>query len=136
MKVAIMFPLVVVLGLFAACEDPGKKVYSSDAERLLGSWSWIRTSGGIAGVNETPANTGRTGGVIFTATELICRENGSESMSSVYHLGRAMTIFNTDSIPVVYAGTELIFGYAFSGNDTLALWDNFVDGFFFSYCRE
>ena len=108
---------------------------AADGEGIVGAWEWVRSVGGIAGIEETPKSTGQSRSVVFDeyGNVTFCR-NGTVSNSSSYTLGIALTIFSVDPMPVVYLNGQLTFAYSIEGN-TLILNDNHVDGFRSEYSK-
>jgi len=102
----------------------------------VGSWVWIESSGGIAGVTLTPASTGETMAIDFTA--------GGEA-----RLSRNGTIERTvdfDTSPGAEKGSlvvsygEPLWGFdtqtaTFPDSATLVLTDPCCDGFTYRYVR-
>jgi hypothetical protein len=68
MKVAFQVVVfyVVTVSLLSSCNKSVVKLAVD--EKLLGSWEWIRTDGGIANnVHETPASTGKEKTLVLNA---------------------------------------------------------------------
>lgn len=105
-------------------------------EQLLGSWTWVEATGGIAGETRTPASTGETMTLRFLpggGVEL--HKNGR------LELATAFTLETADD-----GGTTLIryvtppFGFevqtvVFPDRDTLILIDDCCDGFTYRFTR-
>jgi hypothetical protein len=106
-----------------------------DGEGIVGAWEWVRSIGGIAGIEETPRSTEQSRSVVFDEYgNVTFYKNGTVSHSSSYILGTALTIFSVDPMPVVYLNGQLTFAYSIEGN-TLILNDNHVDGFRSEYSK-
>jgi hypothetical protein len=104
-------------------------------EEIVGTWEWVRSVGGIAGIEETPQSTGQSRSVVFDEYgNSTFYRNSTVGNSSSYTLGMALTIFSVDLVPVVYLNAQLTFAYSIEGN-TLILNDNHVDGFRSEYSR-
>ena len=74
--------LVLVLVTTIACKK-GKPV--AESERIIGKWNLVLTTGGIAGIHQTPAQSGHTKSLTFrtdnTYTAVI---DGSTANNSYY----------------------------------------------------
>ncbi len=107
-------------------------------ESIVGIWVWYGTSGGLAGVNETPGNTGETRKVVFEDNgNVTFYTNGEVTLSSTYTSATEKTIMAEDPLPVVKVeGISFIYAYSFPSVDKLKLQENVVDGFTFEYWKE
>lgn len=131
--------LILIILLFSclSCQDPNSEDYDSDADLILGDWRWIRTTGGIAGVDETEASTGRSAQLKFTENnEIQWVVSDQSNWSGDYSLGYDLTVFSVDSLPVILVDDVSLYWYEFSHDDTLHLAENYVDGFYFTLVRE
>jgi len=108
------------------------------SEGIIGSWVWYETSGGFAGVHETPVNTGETRKVVFEDNgEVTFYTNGEVTFSSIYTLANEKTIMAEDPLPVVKVeGISFVYVYSFPSSDELILRENVSDGFTYEYRRE
>ncbi len=128
--------LVLVLVLFA-CDEPLEIEYASDAEKIADIWIWVKAVGGISGEEFTPESTGQESRIVFSRDGYLSwYDNPYFPYRVKYSLGRDITIFSTDSVPVVIVDSSAVFKYAFLGNDTLILDDNYYDGFQRTYARN
>ena len=119
------------------CEQQEEKVYNSPEKKIIDSWVWIHRTGGLHGVDETPESTGLTSPIVFEADgTFLWRTLVDCTITSTFYLGTSMTIFSNDPLPVIYLDSNLVFMYEFSGNDTLDLSENSVDGYNYTYVRD
>ncbi len=124
---------LLFLTLFVSCSDNDD---SSD-QNLIGTWSWVSSSGGIAGITETPASTGKNIDLKFTSDgHYFYYTNGTISSQGTYTFSTQKSILdgkNKRSI-VFSANGEMIIDQIDSTN--LYLSDNYYDGFGSSYIRK
>lgn len=73
---------LVVLAVWSCSNDDNGAV--SD---LVGEWTWVQSTGGLAGVLQTPESIGVTRSLSFTATTFQSFEDGELVHESNYTLG-------------------------------------------------
>ncbi|MEJ2697782.1 MAG: hypothetical protein P8013_14180 [Candidatus Sulfobium sp.] len=135
MKSGIYCALVVLVICLVGC---GSGTVSESNESIVGSWVWYETSGGLAGVHETPEITGESRKVVFEDNgKVTFYTNGEMIFSSTYTLATEKTIIAEDPLPVVKVeGNSFIYAYSFPSPDELTLQENVFDGFTYKYRRE
>lgn len=117
--------------------DPGE---AELAEGLVGSWTWLRSTGGIAGVVLTPESRGHTGLLRFRPDGTVeWREDGEPVWTTTWRLSRG-----AEGSPL--AGEQIVlYGEPVVGWDRqavrldgsrLMLIDPCCDGFVHEYTRE
>ncbi len=126
--------LSVLTGMiFAGCGDPSGP---NDLDGLIGSWAWVESSGGIAGMTYTPSSTGETITLRFV----------SEQMVELIRDGRLERSVRFATAPLEESGgfsvayDEPLFGWdtqtgRLLGADTLLLADGCCDGFEYRFER-
>ncbi|MDA0329186.1 MAG: hypothetical protein O2958_09285 [Gemmatimonadetes bacterium] len=124
---------VLTAMVFAGCGD---SLGLDTQEHLAGSWNWVESSGGIAGVTLTPASTGETMTLRFPSAGLVeLIRNGAFVRSSTYTL---TPVLEEDSFGIEYEppllGFETQTGTLLRG-DTLVLADGCCDGFVYRWVR-
>lgn len=111
---------------------------NSVAKNLIGTWSWVRTDGGIAfNIHDTPTTTGKNIDLKFTNKgEYFYYTNGILSSQGTYELSTEKSIVDgTTKISIVFSGAgEMII--AKIDNTNLKLDDNNYDGIGSSYIRK
>jgi len=107
-------------------------------EGIVGSWIWYETSGGVAGVLETPETTGETRKVVFQENgNVTFYTNDEVTLSSTYTLASENTLFSDEPLPVVKVEDLTVFYlYSFPYVDELELQENVIDGFIHNYSKE
>jgi len=126
-----MLGILAVAGLMG-CNDP---IAPTTQALLEGDWTWIESSGGIAGEARIPTSTGETMSLRFLGADSVeLTRNGALEGATTYQLqssdgGATMTI--------EYA--QGIFGFASQGlsvtQDELILSDGCCDGFVYRFER-
>ncbi|MFC1558905.1 hypothetical protein ACFL40_06105 [candidate division KSB1 bacterium] len=141
-RILILISLICLTLL--ACSNPvdhegnlNKTTYTSDDDKIIGRWRWVQSIGGIAGIKITPESSGRSEMFDFDDNNNLKQFiNDSLAVENNYQLGLDVTIFSNDTIQVIYLDDILSFGYCFEDNDSLILYDNFIDGFARYFERE
>ena len=129
--VSRMMSILVVVGA-TACDDP---VALTTVQLLEGSWTWVESSGGIAGEIRTPESTGETMTLRFLGADSVeLTRNGVLAGATTYQI-----FFYDDggSTEIEYA--QPLFGFAsqglFVGETELILRDGCCDGFVYEWRR-
>ena len=122
----------VLLSIISSCEEQ----VINDSDSIVGSWDWIYSSGGIAGMIETPETTGNSKRLIFNDSLIYWIEKDTLQQLFHYSIQKEKTIFSTDLMPVLKiveqsSPSKVIF----LKGDTLSLADNFPDGFIQTFLR-
>ena len=122
--------LAVVGG--TACGDP---VVPSTVELLDGSWTWVESSGGIAGGTFTPASTGETMTLRFLEADSVeLSRNGVLAGATTYQL-----LLEDDGGTTFIEYAQSLFGFTsqqlFVGEEELILRDGCCDGFVYTFRR-
>ena len=135
-----LFLASLFLILMIGCEDHENienVTFNSPEDQIIGKWEWIRTTGGLAGVDETPLSTGKTLQINFESNgAFVWGPLEDASITGMYYLDTVMTIFSSIPLPVINLDSNLIFEYKFWGNDSLDLSENYYDGFNYSFVRD
>ncbi|MBW2369840.1 MAG: hypothetical protein JRH15_18370, partial [Deltaproteobacteria bacterium] len=101
---------------------------------IVGTWSWVQSSGGIAGILETPESTGESRKVVFDDQgNVTYYTDNIVTLSSTYSLGESLTIFSDEPVPVVYVEGQLTLAYSFPACGELELAEDVFDGFIHLY---
>ncbi len=114
-----------------ACEK-SEAVKSND---LTGTWKWVRKTGGIAGVNETPKEGEVTRLKLNADKTYSTTLNDSLVTSGVYTLSKGESMLLNKEVNFIVFGEGLPMIYEVR-NDGLYLAEDVYDGFNYEYVRE
>jgi hypothetical protein len=106
-------------------------------KNLIGTWSWVSSSGGIAGTIDTPATTGKNIDLKFTNDgKYFYYTNGNLSSEGTYQFSTQKSIVDdTYKKSIIFSvGGEMII--AKLDNSNLHLDDNDYDGIGSSYVKK
>lgn len=126
--------IVLLIGIVMACSESD----SEKNESIIGVWTWYETSGGIAGIIETPETTGETRGVAFQEDGGVeFYTNDEVIFASTYTLSNEKTILSDEMMPVVKVdGIDFNYIYSFPYVDELELQEAVADGFIHNYRKD
>jgi hypothetical protein len=125
---------VIVLFLSCSVSSDSSSIVD-ESPPLFGSWNWVESSGGIAGMVETPSTTGHTRSLQFEKNGIYRQYTDSLlSISSTFSVKKDRTIFSQDSLPCLViaeqpAHTILPQAILKLTTDSLLLAENVYDGF-------
>jgi hypothetical protein len=133
--------IVVLLGAAACGSDPTVPETADLPQALFGTWSWIRSTGGIAGVTQTPQTEGYTRTLTFTApNQMTLAKDGVVEVTTTFEF-----------VPLVDNGSavrsaQLVYAEPLTGWDEqwvevtesgdLVLSDPCCDGFTYEWRRQ
>ena len=114
------------------CGDPT----GPTRELLEGDWTWVESSGGIAGWTLTPESTGETMSLRFHSGHSVeLTRNDAVEGTTTYRL-----VSSDDGMTMSIEYAEGIFGFATQGlsvtQDVLILRDGCCDGFIYRFERD
>lgn len=102
---------------------------------LFGFWYWVQSSGGIAGIIETPATVGYTRIFVFDGFGSFYEfRNGILFKRTRYNVVTKPTIFGTVS-PVLEIPGYLDMVVSFPDSRSMTLTENVYDGFTLNFIR-
>lgn len=102
---------------------------------LFGFWYWVQSSGGIAGIIQTPASVGYTRIFVFDGFGNFYEfRNNSLFKRARYNVVTKPTIFGTVS-PVLEITGYLDMVVSFPNFRTIVLTENVIDGFSLTFIR-
>lgn len=104
-------------------------------EGIIGRWTWVESTGGIAGLTRTPASTGETRSLRFDGSFAESFRDGELQRRDGYSLNR---IGGTEGFQIIYHGPLAPFASQAVElrADTLVLIDPCCDGFTSRYERS
>lgn len=126
--------LLISLLLISCSKDEFSKVKSE----LYGDWEWQETTGGIMGVMETPASTGKTMMLRFTSDQKYSLlSNGALTSEGTFSIRKERSIVDQTDKPVIVLSPSpwpdmMILELS---DNRLWLFENVYDGFNHIYVR-
>ena len=105
------------------------------SHQLTGTWEWVSTTGGIAGINETPQSTGMEKMLIINDEFIFHYEDGDLVSQSAYKIVEAPSIFSSGSVKQIEIEGSSMRQSFLAGDLTLVLRDEVYDGFEHTYIR-
>jgi len=111
---------------------------SDEAARIVGTWQWIESTGGIAGVTRTPASTGESIRAIFTSKGTYQKYvNNQVEIDATYSMEEGPTIYSTELGNIMhYTGEAFAHSVVISTMDTLLIRDECYDCFIHTFVRD
>ena len=128
--------MVVTALIVAGCEDT--MIYHNDeTSKIIGTWEWVSSTGGIAGVIHTPITTGDSIQVVFTASGVYQRiVNGVTEIDAPYSIEKGSTIYSTEMGDIMHYTGETIVNSLVTSSDTLLLREECFDCFIHTYVKR
>ncbi len=124
-----------LITIMVSCSDENTNIQAE--KNLIETWSWVSSSGGIAGTTETPASTGKNRDLKFTSDgKYFFYTNGVISSEGTYKFSTLKSIVDgTIKKSIIFsAGGEMIIDKI--DNTNLYLSDNYYDGFGSYYIKK
>ena len=139
----VIFAFLVFLVSAACSSDPTAPEADGLPQGLFGTWSWVRATGGIAGVTQTPDTEGYTKTITFTAPNQVqvfrngvleiattfefvpATGDGSEAQSARLLYSEPLTGFDEQGVDITTEGGLIL----------LVLTDPCCDGFTYEWRR-
>ena len=131
MKTIFYFLLLVFC---ISCRDNADNETVSNKE-LIGSWTWLKSSGGISGGTETPASTQKSVELTFTNSTLKIYENGVLMNEYSYEIQEKVSIRGGIKALLIFTPEKPAQNFTVEGN-TLYLGDECYDCFNSEYERK
>lgn len=128
----LAIPLLFSFILFISCSDDVLKT-----NEIMGTWNWISSSGGIAGVTYTPESTGENIILEFTP-DSIYREYRNDTLiiETGFRIILSKSIYSQDSTKMIELESGVFNrSYVFDSPNDLILRDEMYDGFSSHYRR-
>ena len=137
-----LLPVLVLMLAQAACSsDPTVPETEALPRALFGSWAWVRATGGIAGVTQTPETEGYSRTITFTAPgQVVLFWDGQPEVTTTFEF-----VPKLDNGSVVRSA-QLVYAAPLTGWDEqwveitgageLVLSDPCCDGFTYEWRRE
>ncbi len=95
--------LTVLLFTFfavASCRKDATVSRNLSPDTFPGTYQWVLSSGGIAGITETPASTGHNFSCVFMADSTLLYIHGSDTMKGTYRTmpGNVLVVHGVESL--------------------------------------
>lgn len=120
--------LLIALILAVSCSK-------SDSHQLTGSWEWVSTTGGIAGITETPQSAGIQKTLRIDDEFMYYYENGDLVNQVAYKIIKAASLFSQGTVKQIEMEGSSIRQSFLAGDLTLVLKEEVYDGFQHTYIR-
>jgi hypothetical protein len=127
MNIKIILLISVILSATSCTKDK--------SHQITGTWEWVSTTGGIAGINETPQSTGMEKMLIINDEFIFYYENGDLVRQSAYKIVEAPSIYSSGTVKQVEIEGSSIRQSFLAGDLTLVMRDEVYDGFEHTYIR-
>lgn len=135
-KIFIIVLLSVIIVSCTKDKTVNNKSYIDVPTTLIGSWNWLYSSGGFAGVTYTPETTGEVRKIEFDAdNNFKYYVNDILKSEHTFHIEKSKSITGQDSALII---TNLLWSrqsITFRTSDTLILLDECYDCFGHCYIR-
>jgi len=131
--------MVTAFVVATSCKNDGLDSNSkSYSEELYGTWTWVESCGGFAGIKYTPATEGYTSAIEFNSSGIF-RKYKNEQLETVskFTVTTGKSIYTLESVNVIeYEGDFIKQSVEFFGKDTLILRDECYDCFVHAYVKK
>jgi hypothetical protein len=128
---------LLVLSLLGSCQNDNTQL--SPQTGLEGTWEWVSTTGGLAGIHDTPASTGKTLRYEFTSEgAYTITENGTVTSQGTYTIAKRNCIHSGDQKDFIDFSSEEVADRTIETVDekTLGLSDEYFDGYGLTFRRR
>ncbi len=139
------FGLILVFAIFLACTDCSNNLKNTTInQHLLGKWTWVKSTGGIASISVTPESSEKTMQIEFTRNATLNKYvDGQEVYTSPYIIEikedkikiKYTTLANFNSIGLGF-DHQVEQEIKFVDNNKLMLIDPCCDNFLFEFIRN
>ena len=130
MKVTIKIFVVLLTALLLSCDQ---KIEPDS--NLLGTWTWVKSTGGFAGGTNTPSSTGQQITIEFSKNRYKKYVNGSLVDDLSYVIKLDNSIYSTENEEIIIYGNEWRQTFVVT-EQSLILSDECYDCFLHEYKRE
>lgn len=129
------FGLLLLTLILTSCTDQIKSI--SEESNLTATWSWTSSTGGIAGITNTPTSTGKNIDLIISSdNKYSVYTNGKISSQGTYTIGTQKCIHDNTVKNVIVFSNDTSMMIEQIDTINLFLSDEFYDGFSVSYVRK
>lgn len=127
--------LIFIISILAASCSLESSSNTSSSNSILGTWTWQKSVGGIAGTTLTPESTGTQKKLLFSSDgKVTVYLNNEITATTTYEIKKGPSIFDEkESTLLIFGGNTYVI--QFLTEDSFSLSDNFADGFSSLYKR-
>ncbi len=131
---SMYYSLFLVLFVMADCKKDNLPANQSQVFSLPGTWKWVMSRGGIAGITETPASTGRHMQYTFRADSIVAITTDTSVTNTKYSLSTLVSVGSKIDLITIGSWMPQTFNHY---GDTLVLADYSIsDGFANIFVKE
>jgi hypothetical protein len=129
------FFIIILISILSLSCSVESSVGDLNSNSIIGSWTWQKSVGGIAGSTETPESTGIQKKIVFTSEgKVMVYNNNVEITNTTYEIKKGTSIFDEkERSLIVFDGMTYVVQFIDAHNLTIA--DNFADGYSSDYKR-
>ncbi|WP_348810692.1 hypothetical protein [Flavobacterium maritimum] len=129
------FFIIILISILSLSCSVESSVGDLNSNSIIGSWTWQKSVGGIAGSTETPESTGIQKKIVFTGEgKVMVYSNNVEITNTTYEIKKGTSIFDEkERSLIVFDGMTYVVQFIDAHNLTIA--DNFADGYSSDYKR-
>jgi len=133
MKTTYVLFFITIFLLGCSNDDNGNT--PDTAQQLIGNWVWVQSTGGIAGVTNTPESTGNNRRIEITSTLVSNFLNGELQSESAYAITTEESMILEGTYEMLVYENDFKQSIVLNGN-VLFLYDECNDCFMNEYRRE
>lgn len=129
------FFIIILISILSLSCSVESSVGDLNSNSVIGTWTWQKSVGGIAGSTETPESTGIQKKIVFTNEgKVMVYNNNVEITNTTYEIKKGTSIFDEkERSLIVFDGMTYVVQFIDAHNLTIA--DNFADGYSSDYKR-
>lgn len=129
------FFIIILISILSLSCSVESSVGDLNSNSIIGTWTWQKSVGGIAGSTETPESTGIQKKIVFTSEgKVMVYNNNVEITNTTYEIKKGTSIFDEkERSLIVFDGMTYVVQFIDAHNLTIA--DNFADGYSSDYKR-
>lgn len=129
------FFIIILSSILSLSCSVESNVGDLNSNSIIGTWTWQKSVGGIAGSTETPESTGIQKKIVFTSEgKVMVYNNNVEITNTTYEIKKGTSIFDEkERSLIVFDGMTYVVQFIDAHNLTIA--DNFADGYSSDYKR-
>jgi|SRR3990172_11438092 len=133
----VLFTIIAILIVTQITCDDAVRPSAPEAQRLFGSWNWIKSVGGFGGETLTPESTGTTVKLVFQydGTFLLYVNDTLNRQSTYYVQKQSLNPGWPEYYYLWYSHSTSPQQISYQGSDTLMLFDQCYDCYLNTYVR-